>query len=358
MAGRVIYVVPNLHENGGIQELAKAIYSELKDEFDLELVNWTNDLDISIKAFLKFAPSNASSYLYKTYFSNHFRSKYNIDSSDLIHFWHIEPAMAFLDKKYIVSCLGMEVLPVYLKKYRKIMYQKVLKNASVVHVISRYTEDLIKSQFDYNEDKLKLIPPCINYSKFNNSRKIKTDRIVIGTLTRFNKRKNVVNIIKSLNILKSNYNLDFEYYLAGDGLERTAILKELKNTNFEWHYFGALSETEKINKFYPLLDIFVMPTLELPGDVEGFGIVYLEANSYGIPVVASRSGGVTDAVKEGVSGIFADPTDPNDIALKIYELILNSNDNNYPESTKRWAIQFDAKNISRNFANIYGELLK
>ena len=258
MAERIIYIVPNLHESGGIQELAKAIYSELKDEFDLELVNWTNDLNLPIKAFLKFAPSKSGSYLYKNYFSNHFRSKYNIDPSDLIHFWHIEPAMAFLDKKYIISCLGMEVLPIYIKKYREIMYQEVLTRALAIHVISRYTEELIKTQFDYSDVKIRLIPPCINYSKFNNINKIKTDKIIIGTLTRFNKRKNVVNIIKSLNTLKQIYGLEFEYYLAGNGLERDAILKELQHANFEWKYFGELNETEKIQRFYPSLDIFVI----------------------------------------------------------------------------------------------------
>lgn len=356
MAGKIVYVVPNLHENGGIQELAKAIYSELKDEFDLELVNWTNGLSLPVRALLRFAPDNVSAYLYTKYFSNYFICEYNLDDSDLIHFWHIEPAMAFLDKRYIISCLGMEVLPFHVKNYRKIMYQKVLTYALAVHVISRYTKDLVKNQFDCPEEKLKLIPPCINYSKFDNFSKIKTNKIVIGTLTRFNKRKNVINIIKSLDILKANYDLDFEYYLAGSGLEKDAILKELQRANFEWKYFGELSETEKINEFYPSLDVFVMPTLELPGDVEGFGIVYLEANSYGIPVVASISGGVTDAVQEGVSGIFADPTDPNDIALKIYELIEDRK--RYFESAKRWAIQFDAQKIAKNFSDIYGELLK
>lgn len=356
MAAKIVYVVPNLHENGGIQELATSIYSELKDEFDLELVNWTNDLSLPIRALLKFAPDNVSGCLYTRYLSNNFREKYRLEGSDLIHFWHIEPAMAFLDRRYIVSTLGMEVLPIYVKSYRKLMYQKVLTHALAVHTISRYTEGLIKYQFDFPEVKLKLIPPCIRYSKFSNSKKIRKSGIVIGTLARFNKRKNIINIVKSLNILKSSYYLDFEYYLAGDGLERDAILKELNCSNFKWSYFGEISENEKITMFYPSLDIFVMPTLELPGDVEGFGIVYLEANSYGIPVVASKSGGVTDAVQEGVSGIFADPTDPNDIASKIYELIKTREE--YLEKAKRWAVQFDAEKISKMFSDVYKEYIE
>ncbi|HII05864.1 MAG TPA: glycosyltransferase family 4 protein [Methanotrichaceae archaeon] len=357
MARKIVYVVPNLHENGGIQELAKAIYCELKDEFDLELVNWTNGLSLPVRALLRFAPDNVSAYIYVKYFSNRLRSKYNINDADLIHFWHIEPAMAFLDKNYIVSCLGMEVLPIHVKNYRELMYRNVLTNALVVHVISHYTKDIIKNQFDCPEETLELVPPCINYAKFSLIKKLElNDDVVVGTLSRFVKRKNIPNIIKSLNIVKNKYGLDFKYYLAGDGPERDIILNELSTAEFEWKYFGEISEEEKINDFYPSLDLFVMPPLELPNDVEGFGIVYLEANSYGIPVVASRSGGVTDAVQEGVSGVFADPIDPNDIALKISELIEDRN--RYFESAKKWAIQFDAKKIAKNFSDIYGELLK
>jgi len=75
-----------------------------------------------------------------------------------------------------------------------------------------------------------------------------------------------------------------------------------------------LSEEKKINEFYPFIDVFVLSPFELPNDVEGFGIVYLEANAYGIPVVASKTGGVPDTIKENVSGVFADPTNPEDIA--------------------------------------------
>ena len=66
-----------------------------------------------------------------------------------------------------------------------------------------------------------------------------------------------------------------------------------------------------------------MSPLNLRNSVEGFGIVYLEANSYGIPVVASKTGGVSDAVKQNVSGIFAEPTSPEDITKKILYILKN-----------------------------------
>jgi glycosyltransferase involved in cell wall biosynthesis len=50
-------------------------------------------------------------------------------------------------------------------------------------------------------------------------------------------------------------------------------------------------------------DVFVQPNIEVPGDMEGFGIVVLEAASFGAPVVAARIEGLRDAIADGVSGI-------------------------------------------------------
>ena len=67
-------------------------------------------------------------------------------------------------------------------------------------------------------------------------------------------------------------------------------------------------ELEKLNLYYSLADIFIMASRQLAnGDVEGFGIVYLEANLRGKPVIAGDSGGVRDAVKGAYSGILVDP---------------------------------------------------
>jgi phosphatidylinositol alpha-1,6-mannosyltransferase len=58
---------------------------------------------------------------------------------------------------------------------------------------------------------------------------------------------------------------------------------------------------------YRLGDVFVMPNRALPnGDTEGFGLVFLEANGCGLPVIAGRDGGSTDAVRDGVNGLVVD----------------------------------------------------
>jgi phosphatidylinositol alpha-1,6-mannosyltransferase len=69
---------------------------------------------------------------------------------------------------------------------------------------------------------------------------------------------------------------------------------------------GRLSSDEMVAAFQ-LADVVVLPVIPVPGDMEGFGIVLLEAGAAGIPVVATAIGGITDAVIEGETGILVPP---------------------------------------------------
>jgi phosphatidylinositol alpha-1,6-mannosyltransferase len=85
-------------------------------------------------------------------------------------------------------------------------------------------------------------------------------------------------------------------------------------------------------------------------EVEGLGIVYLEASACGLPVIAGRSGGAPDAVLEGVTGITVDGTKPTDIAAAVVSLFDNAERSremgragrSWIESNWRWQIWSDA----------------
>lgn len=354
---KILYIIPDLYLPGGIQDFAKSIYSELKDKYNLQILDYKNNLNFISNLFLRRFPFiKISSYLYSHYLSDNLKKTYNFKEKDFIHFWHIEPAMPFLDKKYIVSCHGVEILRNNLKGHPRELYPKVLSNALLILASSNYTKKLLVKEFELPEKKIFVIYPPIDFIKLSKIKKIKHEKIVIGTLSRFVERKNIPNIIKSLNILRQKENIDFIYYLAGDGSEREKILKDLNKAKFEWKYFRNISEEKKITEFYPSLDIFVMPPLDLLNSIEGFGIVYLEANAYGIPVVASKTGGVPEAVKDNISGVFAEPTNPEDIAKKILYLIKNKD--KFYNSSISWANKFEKQKISEEFAKIYNKIEK
>jgi len=82
---------------------------------------------------------------------------------------------------------------------------------------------------------------------------------------------------------------------------------------------------EELVFLYNACGIFVMPSREIQkdGHIEGFGIVYLEANACGKPVIGGNSGGVVEAVREDETGLLVDPASPDDLAEKVILLFSN-----------------------------------
>ncbi len=78
---------------------------------------------------------------------------------------------------------------------------------------------------------------------------------------------------------------------------------------------------EDLPAHFHLADVFVMPNRALPdGDTEGFGLVFLEANAAGVPVIAGQDGGSVDAVKHGVNGLVVDGLSVEAIAAAMRSL--------------------------------------
>jgi phosphatidylinositol alpha-1,6-mannosyltransferase len=84
---------------------------------------------------------------------------------------------------------------------------------------------------------------------------------------------------------------------------------------------GRLSDDD-LSTLYAMCDVFALPTGEgARGQVEGFGLVYTEAGAYGKPVVAGRSGGTTDAVVDGETGLLVAPDNPHATAEALLQLL-------------------------------------
>jgi phosphatidylinositol alpha-1,6-mannosyltransferase len=78
---------------------------------------------------------------------------------------------------------------------------------------------------------------------------------------------------------------------------------------------------ELLPQYYAACDVFVLPNRVEQGDVEGFGIVFLEAAASGKPTVGGRSGGVPEAMADGVTGLLVGGTDVEELAATIERLM-------------------------------------
>jgi phosphatidylinositol alpha-1,6-mannosyltransferase len=117
---------------------------------------------------------------------------------------------------------------------------------------------------------------------------------------------------------------DLLYLIIGDGPHRTELQELARGLDVarSVKFVGRVPDGD-LPLYYNVCDVFVMASRAQldQSDVEGFGIVFLEANGCGKPVVGGRSGGVTEAVHEGVSGLLADPESPVDVANALARLL-------------------------------------
>jgi phosphatidylinositol alpha-1,6-mannosyltransferase len=112
--------------------------------------------------------------------------------------------------------------------------------------------------------------------------------------------------------------------LAGDGPERENIEAAIVRAGLQSSVscLGRISEAELI-ELYRRGQLFIMPNIVVPGDMEGFGIVMLEAGACGLPTLAADLEGIRDVIEEGVNGWFAPTEDANAFAEKIQSLLEN-----------------------------------
>ncbi len=112
-----------------------------------------------------------------------------------------------------------------------------------------------------------------------------------------------------------------ELWLAGDGPEAPLIEAAAADAGVAGRVrrLGALDDG-RLAALYQGADLFVMPNIPVPGDIEGFGLVLLEAALNGLPALAADIEGVAEVVAPGVSGLFAPAGDPDAFAEAVRQL--------------------------------------
>lgn len=108
------------------------------------------------------------------------------------------------------------------------------------------------------------------------------------------------------------------YWLAGEGPEADEIraAAERRSLGARVRLLGRVTEAQ-LAALYQGADLFVMPNIPVPGDMEGFGVVMLEAGLCGLPSVAARLEGIIDVIRDGVNGHFVASGDAEGYAAVI-----------------------------------------
>jgi phosphatidylinositol alpha-1,6-mannosyltransferase len=229
---------------------------------------------------------------------------------------------------YVVVLHGMDFSFAHKKKRKVFLSKKILGGAKKIISANSYVAGLVSTRYPDFGSKVAVVNPGVSHSgrldeanlaPFLREKYQLGNKVILLTLGRLVARKGVDYTIKALAVLTPQEREDLAYVVVGSGPEEGDLRLLAEKTGVSVIFTGPVSENEKWS-WLNLCDILIMPSREIKGDFEGFGIVYLEANLNGKPVIAGRSGGVSDAVSHGVSGLLVDPEDPAAIALAIKTL--------------------------------------
>jgi phosphatidyl-myo-inositol dimannoside synthase len=223
--------------------------------------------------------------------------------------------------KYIIFASGDEVTrQIGMKKER--LMTATLRAADGIIAISAYTAARLSP---IRLAAVTVNNPGVDVKKFHEMDKTACrrqfgweGRKIVLTAARIVPRKGQDTMIRALSLLAKEFP-DLYYVVAGAGDEtEVQRLKGIaRGFGIEPRvlFFGFVNESDK-PAMYNASDVYVMASRYEQGekDVEGFGITFLEANACGVPVIGSTSGGIPDAVEDGVSGYLVAPGDHGALA--------------------------------------------
>ena len=249
--------------------------------------------------------------------------------------WTHEAFVGFLLKKvfripYLTFVHGSEILKFSGGGIKTSVVKKLLNESEKVIAVSSYTKGLV-ANVGLAEQKVKVVNNALNLDSYDRTasgaywdEKLALEgKTVLLTVSRLVRRKGHDVVFDTLYDLVADHP-DIVYLIAGDGAYRAELENKVEDLGLdEFVRFLGFVDGDSLDQLFAAGDVFIMPNrVEVgEGDVEGFGLSFLEANLFGLPVIAGESGGTVDAVVDEETGFLVEPTSKSEIKEKLVKLI-------------------------------------
>ncbi len=241
--------------------------------------------------------------------------------------------LSFLKRlEYLIFAYGYEFEKVKPYPFLRRFYLSIYRRSKAIVTCS----ELVKKRlidFGVSPEKIHVLYPGVDLERFYPrevpqtflEQRALTGKRILLTVGRIVERKGHDHIIKALPKIVGRFP-DILYCIVGMGPYEQNLRNLVRELGLEDHvcFLGKVPD-EELAFLYNACEIFLMLSREISkgGHIEGFGIVYLEANACGKPVIGGSSGGVLEAIRDGESGFLVDPHSPDAVREKIVELLSN-----------------------------------
>lgn len=364
---RILLVTTEISPYHGYGRVALSLIKEFqKLKVDFEVVTLANaknllkDKSIKVYKQLRHLPTSPlinpfvllQDYLFVNKLSQSF---------DLIHFLtesHLAYAV-FLKKPYLVTTYGTwAIRPLASNVISRNIFRTAYNKAGAVVSISNYTR--IKLEELIPEASHKVIYIGLDLPVQKSPKNLTGKVIKILSVSALNKGKDYVTALKSvINLAKENR----VKYTIVSGRKSPRLKSELiqlakKNQFNNLNIFYKLSDSKK-NQLYRESDFFLLTPREIGGDIEGFGLIFLEAASWGLPIVTTESGAVPEILDALGSGLLVKEGNYKGVVdalrkiikdKKLYQKLSSKGLSNVPK--------FSAERMAQKYQSLYQKILK
>jgi glycogen(starch) synthase len=198
------------------------------------------------------------------------------------------------------------------------------KNATLIVTISKYSLEKIKNYYEVGEAKVRIVPNGVDVEKFKPTDNVEAVKrqfglgtapcvLFVGSLI---PRKGLPFLAEAAKKIVKEYR-ETKFVIVGDGPLRKKLTAFLETANLQgnFKFLGNVTE-DVLSALYNCADVFALPSIQ-----EGQGIVLLEAQASGKPVVAFDVGGVNEAVRNGETGLLVKRGNSDKLADALLKLL-------------------------------------
>jgi phosphatidylinositol alpha-1,6-mannosyltransferase len=243
------------------------------------------------------------------------------------------------------------------------MMRRVLRHVDFVIANSRNTQRIVQEEWGLSLERIRVLNPGVDTCRFLPAprsvaarRKLGWgERPVILTVSRLQKRKGHDQMISALDEIRRAVP-NVLYAIVGDGEERQSLDQLVVRENLHDHvrFHGELDDDSLVS-CYQQCDLFVLPNRQVGQDIEGFGMVLVEAQACGKAVVAGTSGGTAETMSIPETGMVVACEKPQELAQLVGELLADG-----PRLTRmgvaarRWVVEhFDWAELSQRAKHLF-----
>lgn len=378
---KILFISHHLKGNDGWSRYARDLLIELKKN-GVEVLCLVNEFSPETDVTQEVCLKEPLLYLANPFLSMQAAANINRAikkfSPDIVHFI-VEPyatAIPFIKNQNLKFFLTVHstyaFMPILVSGFKKIISRYLTTSMygrlDRVICVSEYTKNHLISHMtligrdDFVKNKIEVLSGGVdvgsleaghNFTVKNSDDKADQKKakeiLFVGAVK---PRKGIKEVIDALSFVEGDFIFRIVGLYDSQSSYFLSLVEKIKEYGLEEKviFTGRVSD-KQLSIFYKSADLFIMLSTNNGADFEGYGLVYLEANAYGVPCIGPKDSGTAEAIVDGQTGYTVNQYNSEEVSQKIEQILYQGQIN--LEACKRWANENSSKNKADKMLDFY-----